>query len=211
MPRLEINGGCRSPAIITSTHIAASTVAPWNFPPGSSAPFQSRWMPISRPSGGRSRASKVSASLAGRRGNDPGRPPQASSAATAHTPINAGNSTTDSSRVSMARWASNTPVTGLPRPVGARFSATNGAKVGAGTGSSSTTAPSPAATAAQRSAIDNRSIGPGRRARSAASKGASRATAPSSRIPVRPLPSAASVMATSGADSRNQTSVINRP
>ena len=64
----------------------------------------------------------------------------------------------------MARWASNTPVTGLPSPVGARFSATNGAKVGAGSGSSSTTAPSPAATAAHRSPIDNRSSGPGRRA-----------------------------------------------
>ncbi len=76
----------------------------------------------------------------------PGRPPQKRSGASDQTPSNASSSTTPSSSVSIARYAIRTAVTGLPRPVSARFAAASGAKRRRGLGNSSTIAASPAVT-----------------------------------------------------------------
>ena len=65
----------------------------------------------------------------------PGTPPQPPSGVSAQTPMTASSTTVDSSSVSSARNTISTAVTGLPRSVAARFAATSGARLGAGSGS----------------------------------------------------------------------------
>ena len=124
-------------------------------------------MPTTMPIGGSSRARKASTPCGSAWWRGPGRPPQSRSGASDHTPTSASSSTTFSSRVSIARKAISTFVTGLPRPVAATFSAAAGASVGAGSGRDSTPAASAAATIAESTAAPTRSMpsGPFRRRR----------------------------------------------
>ncbi len=141
----------------------------------------------------------------------PGKPPQTRSGASDQMPTSASNSTTISRSVSIARYAIRTAVTGFPRPVAAMFAAACGASVGAGSGNSSTIAASPAATTVQSAAAASRRIAPGFSPAATVSARRKRVLAPSSSPPVTPLPSAASVSATSGAARRTQTSARSRP
>ena len=99
----------------------------------------------------------------------PAMPPQLPSAASDHTPMTARNSTTFSSRVSSARKAIRTAVTGLPSPVSARCRAASGASVAPGSGIISTTAASAAVTTMQSAAASRRDPAPGHSAATAAS------------------------------------------
>jgi hypothetical protein len=113
--------------------------------------------------------------------------------------------------VSIARNAINTLVTGLPRPVAAAFAAAAGASVGAGSGRNSTLTASAVATVAESTAASKRRIAPGRSTAAGPSLARRLVAAPSSNAPVKPLPIAASVNATSGAPRRTHTSASNRP
>ena len=127
-------------------------------------------------------------------------------------PISASANTTVSSRVSIARYAISTAVTGLSRPVPARCAAAKGASVGAGSGSSSTIAASPPVTKTQSiPAASCRPLPGFSPAGAVASIARNRVPAPSKSTPVTPPPIAASVSATSGAAIRTQTSASSRP
>ena len=73
--REPIRGGSVRRAIITIIHMAARIAPPWKAPPGSSAPTQNIWTPITMPIGASTRARKTSAA-SGRRGAE-GRGPAA--------------------------------------------------------------------------------------------------------------------------------------
>ena len=111
----------------------------------------------------------------------------------------------------MARKAISTFVTALPMPVAPAFAAASGASVGAGSGKYRTAAASIAATIAERSAATARKTTLGRSANADISLVRSRDDARRSNAPVKPLPIAPSINATSMASSRTQASVSNNP
>ena len=104
-----------------------------------------------------------------------------------------------------------TPVTALPSPVAGRLATASGASVGAGSDGIARRPRAPADIAAHSTAAATRSAAPGRSAAAAASAPRSRAAAPISSTPVTPLPTAASVSATSTAARRTQTIATSSP
>ena len=182
--------------MMTISHMAARMAPPWNAPPGSLAPDPDD-MDADHDADRRQQLGEEGQRASGivaRRG--PAMPPQLPSAASDHTPMTASNSTTFSSRVSSARKAIRTAVTGLPSSVAARAGPPRGRASRRGQASSARRGERRRDDDA-KSAASRRDPAPGHSAATAASVPRRRAAALISSTPVTPLPIAASVSATS--------------